>query len=415
MSLILLAIVGGVLTILSPCILPILPFLFTQADRTFARHGAPLLGGLAVSFVGVTALGVLGARWIVTASDVGHWAALAALALVGLTLAAPSIAERLARPLVRIGAGVAAAATSPSSRTGSFGVGLATGLLWAPCAGPILGLLIAGAAVQTSPGRTVALLAAFAFGTCLALAVVIVAGHQLTRRLVRTAPMQDRMRRLVGVAVIAGVVAVALGWDRTLLARGSFVQTAAAEELLVRRLGRPPDARPAGKSLDEFVADEAASPALTDEGEMPEFNGATAWLNSPPLTRAQLRGKVVLVDFWTFECINCLHALPYVKALHAKYAAQGLVVIGVHTPEFPRERVRENVERELKKLDVAYAVPLDNDYAIWKAFHNEYWPAAYFVDKYGRIRFHHFGEGRYDDQEKVVQKLLAEPGPAAGR
>ena len=164
-------------------------------------------------------------------------------------------------------------------------------------------------------------------------------------------------------------------------------------------------------SIDEFAALPPA-PALAT---LPGFAGATEWINSAPLTPESLRGKVVLVDFWTFACYNCLNALPHVKELYAKYKDQGFVVIGVHTPELARERVLSNVRAEVKRLGITYPVVVDNDYAIWKAFDNQFWPAAYYADASGTLRFHHFGEGRYDEQDKIVAKLLAEAKLAAAR
>jgi len=146
------------------------------------------------------------------------------------------------------------------------------------------------------------------------------------------------------------------------------------------------------------------------EGELPSFGGATGWLNSPSLTPAGLRGKVVLVDFWTYTCINWLRTLPYVRAWAAKYRNQGLVVIGVHTPEFPFEKNVDNVRRAAKEMKVDYPIALDSDYAIWRAFNNEFWPALYFVDAQGRIRHHEFGEGNYGRSEMIIQRLLAEAG-----
>jgi len=146
------------------------------------------------------------------------------------------------------------------------------------------------------------------------------------------------------------------------------------------------------------------------EGIMPSLDGAVQWLNSPPLSAKDLRGKVVLIDFWTYSCINCLRTLPYVRAWADKYRDQGLVVIGVHAPEFAFERNIANVKKAVADLGVDYPVAIDNNYAIWKAFNNQYWPAHYFVDAQGRIRFHHFGEGEYDKSERVIQQLLAEAG-----
>jgi thiol-disulfide isomerase/thioredoxin len=162
-----------------------------------------------------------------------------------------------------------------------------------------------------------------------------------------------------------------------------------------------------------MMAARGGAGALPVQGVMPPLDGATQWLNSAPLSREGLRGKVVLVDFWTYSCINCLRALPYVAAWHEKYRGQGLVVIGVHAPEFAFEKDLRNVRREVDKLGLAYPVAIDNDYAIWRAFANRYWPAHYFVDANGNIRHTHFGEGEYDTSERVIQQLLAEAGSTA--
>jgi thiol-disulfide isomerase/thioredoxin len=146
------------------------------------------------------------------------------------------------------------------------------------------------------------------------------------------------------------------------------------------------------------------------EGVLPSFSGATQWLNSPPLTPAGLRGKVVLVDFWTYTCINWLRTLPYVRAWDAKYREQGLVVIGAHTPEFPFEKDIDNVRWAAKEMDVNYPIAVDSDYGVWRAFDNNYWPAVYVADAKGGIRYHHFGEGAYDETERVIQRLLSESG-----
>jgi thiol-disulfide isomerase/thioredoxin len=209
------------------------------------------------------------------------------------------------------------------------------------------------------------------------------------------------IRRVLGVAVIMGVVAIALGWDTNLLTRFSFVNTSKAEAHLINALGSDKSHR---------VNAAASQPVLAEEGPMPELSGAVAWLNSPPLTRESLRGKVVVIDFWTYSCINCLRALPYVEAWAAKYKDAGLVVIGVHTPEFAFEKEQSNVEKAVRDLKVDYPVAIDSDYKIWQAFNNQYWPAHYFIDGKGRIRYHHFGEGEYEESEGVIQELLKENG-----
>jgi cytochrome c biogenesis protein CcdA/thiol-disulfide isomerase/thioredoxin len=405
-TLLLLAFVGGLLTIVSPCILPIVPLVFSQTTRT-AQARWLMLAGLAVTFAIVAASITVGAAWVARANELGRIAALLVFGVVGLSLLSTRVAARLAQPIVATGARIDAAATTQGHTVGPLLTGAALGLLWAPCAGPILGLVIVGGITRGLQWQTVISLVAFAAGASTALALLLATGGQLTRRLNRSLIVEQWIRRGLGAAVLVGVAAITLGWDRALLAKGQFIQTAAAEELLVKRLA-PAELKSldVGVSLDAFAA--SASVALAREGQMPELPVGREWINSPPLTTASLKGKVVLVDFWTFDCINCLHALPYVKALYAKYKDQGLVVIGVHTPELPRERIPANVRDAVKRLGITYPVVIDGDYAIWRSFENEYWPAAYYVDASGQIRFHHFGEGRYDEQDAVVRKLLDE-------
>jgi thiol-disulfide isomerase/thioredoxin len=272
--------------------------------------------------------------------------------------------------------------------------------LWAPCAGPILGLILTGAAIKGASASTTLLLLAYALGAATSLAAALLVGGRVFAAMKRSLGAGEWIRRVLGVLVLAGVAAIALGLDTGFLTRISTAQTASLEQALVDRAGM-------GHAVRQT---KVAGSDLPVEGVMPPLDGATLWLNSPPLTRAALRGKVVLVDFWTYSCINCLRALPYVKAWAAKYGPHGLVVIGVHAPEFAFEKDPANVRRAVKNLGVTYPVALDNDYAIWQAFGNQYWPAHYFIDAQGRIRHHHFGEGDYAGSEKVIQQLLAEAG-----
>jgi thiol-disulfide isomerase/thioredoxin len=178
--------------------------------------------------------------------------------------------------------------------------------------------------------------------------------------------------------------------------------------ILASAIGAPIEALAQDKSAVQQMM--PAAVRLPIEGELPSLGGATEWLNSPPLTASGLRGKVVLIDVWTYTCINWLRSLPYVRAWAEKYKNQGLVVIGVHTPEFAFEKNVDNVRRAAKDMKVDYPIAIDSDYAIWSAFKNEYWPALYFVDAQGRIRHHHFGEGEYEQSERIIQQLLAEAG-----
>jgi cytochrome c biogenesis protein CcdA/thiol-disulfide isomerase/thioredoxin len=412
MTMLLLAFLGGVLTILSPCILPVVPLVFARTGRGFARETGPMLLGLAAAFTAAAMIARATAHWLLVANEIGRDIALAMLAIVGLSLLSVRMAEWLTRPITRAGASLlgTGSATSPGR---NVVLGMAIGLLWAPCAGPILGLLIAASATADAP-HSAALFLTFAIGAAVSLAVVNALGARLLARFKRAGAADVVVRRVLGVATLITVVALTFGWDRALFANGGLVRTASAEELLVSRLAPQAAARPApgGESLDAFAADETArtaSIALPQaDGQLAPFEGGTEWINSTALTPELLRGKVVLVDFWTFECYNCLNALPHVKELYAKYKDRGFVVVGVHTPEFARERVPGNVRREVAKLGITYPVVIDNDNRIWNAYHNQYWPAAYFADATGKMRFYHFGEGRYEEQDKVVAKLLAE-------
>src|SRR6202041_2725585 len=285
----------------------------------------------------------------------------------------------------------------------SFVLGISTGLLWAPCAGPILGLILTGAAIGGPDARSSFLLLFYALGAATSLGTALLAGKKVFSAMKRSLSFDVWIRRALGVAVLVGVVAIALGWDTGLLKRFSFVNTAKAEEHLIGTLGpKNPTFVP--------VSTVETTPALSDEGPMPDLSGAVGWINSPALSSKSLRGKVVVIDFWTYSCINCLRALPYVEGWAAKYKDAGLVVIGVHTPEFAFEKEPANVEKAVRDLKITYPVAIDSDYKIWRAFNNEYWPAHYFIDGKGRIRYHHFGEGEYDESEHVIQQLLKENG-----
>ena len=411
MLLILLAYLGGILTILSPCILPVLPFVFARAGRSFARSTLPLLGGMAATFAIVATLAAVGGGWAVRANAVGRWAALVLLALFGIALVFPSVSDRLTRPLVALGSRLTEQQGQKESVWSSLILGVATGLLWAPCAGPILGIIFTAAAIQGASFSTTLLLLAYALGAATSLALALLVGGKVFARMKGSLGASERIRQALGVLVLVGVGAIAFGLDTRVLAKLSSAQTASLESGLARRLG-------ASQAMDESsvrtnAAGELVLPVI---GKLPALDGLGPWFNSPPLTNAQLKGKVVLIDFWTYSCINCLRALPYVKAWDAKYRKDGLVVIGVHAPEFAFERNPANVAKAVHDLGVRYPVALDNQYKLWNALKNQYWPAHYFIDAQGRIRYFHHGEGEYAMSERVIRQLLAEAGhaPATG-
>jgi len=492
MLLILLSYLGGALTILSPCILPVLPFVFARTGQPFVRSGLPLLAGMALTFALVATLAAVGGGWVVQANQYGRWLAMALMAFFALTLMLPHLADRLTKPLVALGdrlsnkaqAADGAAGGAWSGARSSFLLGIATGLLWAPCAGPVLGLLLTGAALNGASAQTTLLLLAYAAGAATSLGLALLIGGRVFNAMKRSLGAGEWLRRGLGVAMLGGVAAIASGLDTGLLTRVSTVATSGLEQKLIDTLSpREPQggAMMAGGAMrgsdatggamrggdaaggamrggdgagddtaggamrgsvdtlggamrggdaangsgammsrtamsgngPAMMAMHAAMPAedtLPVEGKLPPLTGAVDWLNSTPLTATQLKGKVVLVDFWTYSCINCLRSMPYVKAWAEKYRDQGLVVIGVHAPEFAFERDIGNVRKAVKDLGITYPVAVDNDYAIWRAFGNQYWPAHYLIDSKGQIRHHHFGEGEYAQTEQAIQQLLEEAG-----
>jgi cytochrome c biogenesis protein CcdA/thiol-disulfide isomerase/thioredoxin len=402
MLLFLLAYLGGVLTILSPCILPVLPFVFARADRPFLRNGLPLLAGMAITFAGVATLAAVGGGWAVAANSAGRWIAIVLLAGFALLLIFPRLAERAMRPLVGLGERLSASG-SEDRIGGSLLLGVATGLLWAPCAGPILGIILTGAALSGASATTAGLLLAYALGAATSLALALLVGGKVFAAMKRSIGAGEGVRKALGVLILIGVGTIALGLDTRFLSRLSTAQTFGFEHRLSQLLG-----------MEEEELSTKTGGMLPVEGPLPSLDGATLWINSPPLTREQLRGKVVLIDFWTYSCINCIRSIPYVRAWADRYRDQGLVVIGVHAPEFAFERDAANVRKAVADFGIRYPVALDNKLVIWRAFDNRYWPAHYLADAQGRIRYHHFGEGRTDETEAAIRALLAEKGAKLG-
>jgi len=423
MLLVLAVFLGGVLTILSPCIMPVLPFVFARSERRFATNGLPLLMGMSITFAGIATLATVGGSWAVRLNQYGRAVSLVLLTFVAATLLSTTLADWLARPFVALGNRLLPSTAGGGHESGilsSLLLGAATGLLWAPCAGPILGLVLTGAAISGPNTRTTLLLLAYAAGAATSLGLAIFAGRALFAAMKKSLGAGEWIRRGLGVAVLLGVVAIAFGWDTSVLTRLSTTSTNTLEQSLIDGV-KPAGARD-GKTMAMSNTMTSGLPsaakALPIEGEMPSLSGATAWLNSPPLDAAALRGKVVLVDFWTYSCINCLRSLPYIKSWYERYKDHGLVVIGVHAPEFAFEKDQGNVSRAVTELGIQYPVAMDNNYAIWRGFDNHYWPAHYFIDGAGKIRSHHFGEGDYEESEQTIRELLTAAGftnlPPAG-
>jgi cytochrome c biogenesis protein CcdA/thiol-disulfide isomerase/thioredoxin len=377
-----------------------------------------MLFGMAGTFALVATLAAVGGSWAIQANEYGRLVALLLLGVFGLSLLSPQVASTITQPVVDLGNRLLnATGRSRSTPTvaSSLVLGIATGLLWAPCAGPILGLVLTGAALQGANLESTFLLTAYAAGAATSLAVALLVGSKIFAGMKRSLGVSERIRQVFGAAVLAGVAVIALGLDTGLLARLSYASTASFEQAVLDRLHAKSDAsvRSEVASASTMTSADTKQPFRSDlpvEGRVPSLNGAAEWLNSPPLTTEGLRGKVVLVNFWTYSCINCIRTTPYVRAWAEKYKDQGLVVIGVHAPEFAFEKKINNVRQAVRDFKISYPVAIDNDYKIWRAFENSYWPAHYLIDAKGQIRYHHFGEGNYRQTEQAIQDLLHEAG-----
>lgn len=388
MILYLVAFAGGMLTLLSPCILPVLPFVFSRSERPFTQGSLPLLAGMGLTFAAVASLAAVAGTWAAHLNQFGRWAALAALAVFAASLLLPGLAAWWSRPLVRAGERLARIEVGKPWLASAL-LGVATGLIWSPCAGPILGLILSTAALVGPNAHTSLLLLSYAAGAGVALWLALRMGTRTLAALKARWVPGPSGRRVAGAAMMAGVLAVATGLDTRVLANISGQVGAGLEAHLLQR---------------------AMSAAVAAEPARDPLEGGTQWLNGGPQSLAALRGKVVLVNFWTYSCINCLRTLPYVKAWAEKYADRGLVVVGVHTAEFAFEKETGNVQKALRDLKIAYPVVQDNQFRIWRAFGNRYWPALYVVDAQGRIRHQQFGEGGYAASERVIEELLQESG-----
>jgi cytochrome c biogenesis protein CcdA/thiol-disulfide isomerase/thioredoxin len=390
---------AGLITALSPCVLPVLPILLAGGASGGRRKPYAIIAGLVLSFSAFTLAGVWLLDVLGLPKDLLRNLALALLFLVAASLLFPRVGRLLERPLVRL------SRRPGGDLGGGLLLGAALGLVFVPCAGPVLAAVTVVAASRDLGVDVVALTVAYALGAALPMLLVAAGGRwAVGMRAVRT--HAQGVRRALGVVAGVTALAIALGAD-------SRFQTALPgyTESLQNRIERSSAAE---RRLDRLTGrghSAADGEGLRDYGPAPEFAGISRWLNTPeghPLTVAGLRGKVVLVDFWTYSCVNCLRTLPYLRAWDAAYRSVGLQIVGVHTPEFAFEHEADNVRGALRRLHVRYPVALDNDYGTWNAFGNRYWPAKYLIDREGHVRFVHFGEGSYGETERVIRSLLAE-------
>jgi cytochrome c biogenesis protein CcdA/thiol-disulfide isomerase/thioredoxin len=403
--LLLIGFVAGVITAVSPCVLPVLPILL--ASGASGRKPLRVIAGLVVSFSVFT----LFATWILDKlslpQDTLRNLAIAFLFVLAAILLVPQAALIVERPLV-----VFSRFRPKGAEGGGFLFGTTLGLVFVPCAGPVLATVTVVAANNNVGLRAILLTLAYALGAAVPMVAIAFGGREAAVRLRRHAQLVRRVSGAVIAAVAVGLVfhvddhlaTLTPGYTTFLQNKIEDNSTAKRELAKVRGGGTALAARP-HKTVG----------GLPDYGQAPPLHADGAWINSPPLTLAQLRGKVVLVDFWTYSCINCLRTLPHLKAWYAAYHDKGLAIIGVHTPEFAFEHVTSNVRAAVKRLGIAYPVMQDNRYKTWDNYANQYWPAEYLIDKQGRVRHTNFGEGEYDQTEALIRRLLGDNGTHARR
>src|SRR4051812_44825861 len=418
--LILFAFVAGVGTAFSPCVLPVLPIALSAGATGGRRRPLGIVTGLALSFTFVTVALVYVIHALGLPNDLLRTVAIVGLILFGLALAIPPVGDRLEAWLQRI-----APARSRKRRGDGFGsgllVGFGLGAVYTPCAGPILaGVITLSASQSFTAGRLLTALA-YGVGSGVALYFLMIGGRKLTRRLSKRS---GRLQQSLGAVMVLVAVLMALNLDVRF-------QNAIASDLpsfLVNPTGDLEKSGSVKKQLADVrgvgaghkpgaseTPDHANTSSLPKLGAAPAITGTQQWFNTPgekPLNLASLRrqNRVVLIDFWTYTCINCIRTLPQLKAWDAKYRDAGLTIIGVHTPEFPFEKDAGNVRSAIAQNGIRYPVAQDNDYATWNAYGNQYWPAHYLIDANGQVRYVHFGEGKYAETERAIRALLEEAG-----
>jgi len=395
---------AGFITAISPCVLPVLPIIFAGGATGSRRKPFAIIAGLVLSFSAFTLFGVWLLKRLGLPEDLLRDIAIVLLFLVATTLLFPKVEEIVQRPFLRLSRAPA------GDLGGGLLLGASLGLVFVPCAGPVLAAITVVGATQDVGARSVVLTFAYAIGAAVPMLLVAYGGRAGMNAL---RPHAHRIRQVLGVVVGLTALAIALNVDR-------HFQTAVPgyTEALQDKVEQSDRAQSELRTLRGNTREQAASSSLRDFGEAPEVAGLTNWINAGPLTFRKLRGKVVLVDFWTYSCINCLRTLPHVKAWDRTYRDRGLVVLGVHAPEFAFEHVPTNVRGAVRRLGIRYPVALDNDFATWNAFQNQYWPAKYLIDRRGHLRYFHFGEGEYDTTEARIRTLLGESAemlPVANR
>lgn len=403
--LVIFAFIAGVVTILSPCILPVLPIVLSESTRTGKKRPLGVVTGFIASFTIFT----LFLTWLVRTFNLPaeslRFLAATVILIFGLTYLFPktqplikSLFSKLPKPKViqREGYG------------GGILMGLAIGLVWTPCVGLILASVIALAVSGAVTFNAFVIMFFYALGTAIPMFLVIKSGQSLITKYPLLLKNLTKIQIAFGALMIVTSILIFTDFDRKfqIYILDKFPKWG-------QGLTSFEDNKSVKDSLDNLVGTESKS-SLRDSGEAPEIIPGGEWFNSEPLQLSELRGKVVLIDFWTYTCINCIRTFPYLRNWYDSYKDKGLVIIGVHTPEFEFEKNPKNVAGAIKDFELTYPVVQDNDYSTWRAYKNRYWPAKYLIDASGRVRYTHFGEGKYDETERIIQELLEEAGKDVG-
>jgi cytochrome c biogenesis protein CcdA/thiol-disulfide isomerase/thioredoxin len=393
------AFLAGLITALSPCVLPVLPLLIAGSAASTSRwRPYAVMSGLVVSFTTVTLAGAALLSALGLPEDLLRSLAIAMLLVLSASLLSQTVARALERPFLFL-------TRRPVARDSSgFAIGVSAGIVMVPCAGPVLAAVAALAATGEVTWRVVLVTIAYAIGHALPLLAIAIGSQRLTRGMSIVRAHALGLRQAAGAVIGIAAIAIILNApERLATAVPGYTQT------LQERVERSSAAQ---RELAKLNGGGGGAPTASSGADTaPDVRGITSWINTPdgaPLSLAMLRGHVVLIDFWTYSCINCLRTLPHLKAWDDAYRRAGLTIIGVHSPEFAFERVPDNVRSAVRRLDIRYPVALDNDFATWRAYSNQYWPAKYLIDRQGRLRYHHFGEGAYADTEQRIRRLLGE-------
>jgi cytochrome c biogenesis protein CcdA/thiol-disulfide isomerase/thioredoxin len=444
--------VAGAATAVSPCVVPVLPIALTAGATGGRRRPLGVVTGLVVSFT----FALFALVYVIDAlglpNDLLRNIAIVVLFGFGIVLLIPPLAARVEAFGSRF-AGRVGVKSEGDGFWGGVGLGLSLGVLYAPCAGPILAAVLTASASQPFNAGRLAVVFAYAIGSALVLYLLMLGGRKLTAPLARRS---GAFQMAIGAVMVLVAFAMWQGYDTKFqsnvtaslpswltnpaegIEKSHSAQVALTEirdegshgalglkaaeaegEREIEKARTEKGEEPLGETGEaRLTAKQEATVPLNDIGPAPEFTDTQDWFNTPgdrPLTMKGLRGKVVLIDFWTYSCINCIRTLPYLNAWNKRYAKDGLVIVGVHTPEFPFEREASNVEEAIKTEGIEYPVVQDNEMGTWNAYGNLYWPAEYFVDAKGEVRYAHFGEGEYGEKEQVIRELLAEAGHEPGR